>query len=103
MLGAVLEVLASESLRTVKPAYYEIALKRKYMSDPVAWDMLDMIFNTVKIDAGIIYTNALGNPHDQLRQIITGKKNTVASKFKKMDKTVEKNLTKMLKKLDDLE
>ena len=103
MLGAVMEVMASESLRTVKPAYYEIALKRKYMSDPVAWDMLDLIFNTVKIDAGIVYTNALGNPHDQLRQIITSKKNTVASKFKKMDKTVEKNLSKMLKKMDALE
>ena len=103
MLGAVLEVMASESLRTVKPAYYEIALKRKYMSDPVAWDMLDLIFNTVKIDAGIVYTNALGNPHDQLRQIITSKKNTVSSKFKKMDTTVGKNLTKMLKKMDALE
>ncbi len=103
MLGAVLEVMASESLRTVKPAYYEIALKRKYMSDPVAWDMLDLIFNTVKIDAGIVYTAALGNPHDQLRQIITSKKNTVSSKFKKMDKTVAKNLSKMEKKLDALE
>ena len=73
------------------------------MSDPVAWDMLDLIFNTVKIDAGIIYTSALGNPHDQLRQIVTSKKNTVSSKFKKMDKTVGRNLTKMLKKLDELE
>ena len=103
LLGAVLEVMASESMRTVKPAYYEIALKRKYMSDPTAWEMLDLIFNTVRIDAGIVYTNALGNPHDQLRQIITSKKNTVASKFKRMDKTVGKNLNKMLKKLDELE
>ena len=103
LLGAVLEVMASESMRTVKPAYYEIALKRKYMSDPIAWDMLDLIFNTIRIDAGIVYTNALGNPHDQLRQIITGKKNTVASKFKRMDKTVGKNLSKMVKRLEELE
>ncbi len=103
MVGAVLEVMASESLRTVKPAYYEIALKRKYMSDPVAWEMLDLIFNTIRIDAGIVYTNALGSPHDQLRQIITSKRNTVSSKFKKMDKTVNKNLLKMLEKLDALE
>ena len=102
MLGAVLEVMASESLRTVKPAYYEIALKRKYMSDPVAWDMLDLIFNTVKIDAGIVYTNVLGNPHDAFRQIITGKKNTVSSRFKKMEKTVTKNLSKMVDKMDKL-
>ena len=103
MLGAVLEVMASESLKQVKPAYYEIALKRKYMSDPVAWDMLDMIFRTVRIDAGIVYTNALGNPHDQLRQIITSKKNTVASKYKRMDRTVAKNLSKMEKKFEELE
>ncbi|MBQ7379038.1 MAG: hypothetical protein IJW70_05090 [Clostridia bacterium] len=103
LLGAVLEVMASESLRTVKPAYYEIALKRKYMSDPIAWEMLDLIFNTIRIDAGIVYTAALGSPHDQLRQIITAKRNTVSSKFKKMDKTVNKNLSKMLKKLDELE
>ena len=103
MIGATLEVMASESARTVKPAYYEIALKRKYMSDPVAWEMLDLIFNTVRIDAGIVYTNALGNPHDQLRQIITSKKNTVASKFKRMDTTVSRNLSKMEKKFDELE
>ena len=103
MLGAVLEVMASESMRTVKPAYYEIALKRKYMSDPVAWEMLDLIFDTVKVDAGIVYTNALGNPHDQLRQIITSKKNTVSSKYKRMDTTVGKYLSKMEKKFEGLE
>ena len=103
MLGAVLEVMASESMRTVKPAYYEIALKRKYMSDPVAWEMLDLIFDTVKIDAGIVYTNALGNPHDQLRQIITSKKNTVSSKYKRMNTTVGKYLSKMEKKFEGLE
>ena len=94
--------MASESERLVKPAYYEIALKRKYMSDPIAWDMLDLIFNTVNIDAGIVYTNALGNPHDAFRQIITGKKNTVSSRFKKMEKTVAKNLSKMVDKMDKL-
>ena len=62
-----------------------------------------MIFDTVRIDAGIVYTNALGNPHDQLRQIITSKKNTVASKYKRMDKTVAKNLSKMEKKFEELE
>lgn len=103
LLGAVLEVMASESMRTVKPAYYEIALKRKYMSDPVAWDMLDLIFDTIRIDAGIVYTNALGNPHDQLRQIITSKKNTVSSKFSKMKNTVSKKIAKMEKSLDKLE
>jgi hypothetical protein len=73
------------------------------MSDPTAWEMLDLIFDTVRIDAGIVYTNALGNPHDRFRQIITSKKNTVSSAFSKLEKTVNKNLDKMIKKLDKLE
>ena len=47
MIGAVMEVMASENLRIVKPAYYELAIKRKYMSDPVAWDMLDLAFENI--------------------------------------------------------
>ena len=102
LCGAVLEAMASESMLTVKPAYYEIALKRKYMSDPTAWEMLDLIFDTVKIDAGIVYTASLGSPHDKLRQIITSKKNTVASGYKKTGSQVGKYLKKMVDKLDDL-
>ena len=103
LCGAVLEAMASESMLTVKPAYYEIALKRKYMSDPTAWEMLDLIFDTVKIDAGIVYTAALGSPHDKLRQIITSKKNTVASSYRKAATQVAKALKKMTVKLDNLE
>lgn len=103
MLGAVLEVMASESMRQVKPAYYEIALKRKYMSDPIAWDMLDLIFQTVNIDAGIAYTGVLGTPHDHLRQIITSGTNTVASEYAKLAKSIKKDLRKMQDQLDELE
>ncbi len=103
MLGAVLEVMASESARTVKPAYYEIALKYKYMSDPVAWDMLDLIFATVKIDAGLVYTLPLGCPNDYLRQITTSKTNTVSSQFSKLEKNVKKSLKTMVEQLDALE
>ena len=103
MLGAVLEVMASESARLVKPAYYEIALKRKYMSDPVAWDMLDMIFETVRIDAGIAYTGVLGTPHDYLRQIIASRANTVSSQYGKLSSSIKKDLQAMQDKLDALE
>ena len=73
------------------------------MIDPTAWVMLDLIFDTVRIDAGIVYTNALGNPHDRFRQIVTSKKNTVSSSFSKLERTVNKTLAKMIKKLDALE
>ena len=103
MLGAVMEVMASESQRTVKPAYYEVALKRKYMSDPVAWEMLDKIFETVRIDAGVVYVSVLGGPHAQLRDIAASKQNTVSSTYAKLAKTVKKALGEMHDQLDALE
>jgi hypothetical protein len=103
LIGATMEVMASESLRLVKPAYYEIALKRKYMSDPVAWDMLDLTFARVIVDAGVVYGEALGYPHHDLRSIIQGKKNTVASKYGKMGSKITKQLSKLTSKLDKLE
>ncbi len=102
MLGAVLEVMASESQRTVKPAYYEIALKHKYMSDPVAWEMLDKIFDTVRIDAGVVYVSVLGGPHAQLRDIAASKQNTVSSTYSKLAKTVKKELVKVHERLEAL-
>ena len=102
MLGAVMEVMASESQRLVKPAYYEIALKRKYMSDPIAWDMLDKIFDTVHIDAGVMYVSVLGGPHAQLRDIAASKQNTVSSTYSKLASSVKKELDKVHEQLEAL-
>ena len=103
MLGATLEVMASESARTVKPSYYEIAVKRKYMSDPIAWEMLDLVFSNVKVDPGLIYTNSLEKPLQTLREISQSKQNTVSSSFEKMRSKAEKSLTKLNSRLEKLE
>ena len=103
LIGAVMEVMASESLRLVKPAYYEIALKRKYMSDPIAWDMLDLTFARVIVDAGVVYGEAMSYPHHKLRTVIGSKSNTAASQYSKLKSNVNKQLTKLNKKLDNLD
>lgn len=103
MIGAVMEAMASENLRMVKPAYYEIALKRKYMSDPIAWDMLDMAFVNVVVDAGVIYADSLEYPHHHLRTMIANKSNTVASQYGKAASKMNKQLTKIVDKLEKLE
>ena len=103
LIGATMEVMASESLRLVKPAYYEIALKRKYMSDPVAWDMLDLTFARVIVDAGVVYGEAMSYPHHKLRTIIQGKKNSVASQYGKAESKMNIQLQKLIKKLERLE
>ena len=103
MIGAVMEAMASENLRIVKPAYYEIALKHKYMSDPIAWDMLDMAFVNVVVDAGVIYADSLDYPHHHLRTMISDKKNNVASQYGKAASKMNKQLTKIVDKMEKLE
>lgn len=102
MLGAVMEVMASESERTVKPAYYEIALKRKYMSDPIAWEMLDMIFAVMRIDPAVVYVSSLDSPHHTIRSITYSKKNTVSSTCRKMETNVNRKIKKLQSSLDKL-
>ena len=102
MIGAAMEVMASESEKSVKPAYYEIALKRKYMSDPVAWDMLDLIFDEVRIDPAVTYVVPMNCPHHKMREISNSKKNSVASKCAKLGGTVDRCLAKIHKKLEKL-
>ena len=102
LIGATMEAMASESLRTVKPAYYEIALKRKYMSDPIAWDMLDLAFDHVVVDAGVIYADSLEYPHHKLRDMILNKENTVSSQYGKAGSKMNKALTKIVDEMERL-
>lgn len=101
-MSAVLECMAAEGYKLVRPAYYESALRYKYMKDPESWEMMDIIIDNIYIDAGIVYTNALSSFHDQLRQIMTAKQNTVTSSYRSKIQSAKRALTKMTAKLDDL-
>ena len=102
LIGAVMEVMASESERMVKPAYYEIAIKRKYMSDPVAWEMLDIAFSNVIVDAGVIYADTLDYPHHKLRAMVQNNSNTVSSQFGKAAGKMNKQLARIINELEKL-
>ncbi len=89
MIGAVLEAMALESYKTVVPTYYEVALKGRYLEDSDSWRMLDMIYENVKVDAGVLYTKCLESVHMTPRDMVTNGRNTVASMMKKINKRVE--------------
>ena len=53
--GIILEALTAESYYTLRPAYYDISLKTKFMRDDESAEMLDLIFNTRCYDLGHVY------------------------------------------------
>lgn len=81
MIGAFLELFASKSYEIVVPEYYELALKGRYVQDDESARMLDKIYESVYIDAGVLYTKALDNLHQKFRTIIRGGINTVSSVY----------------------
>jgi len=52
MAGVILEAMACESMKTVVPAYYDVALKVKYTRDEESAEMLDIAFANRVFDFG---------------------------------------------------
>ena len=58
--GAVLECLSEYSYLNTMPAYLNVALKGKYMSDAQSREMIDLIVNGLVIDSAWIYCHTFG-------------------------------------------
>ncbi len=54
-VGVVTEALSAESYKTVVPAFYEIALKTRYLRDSESKQVLDLIIDSRIFDFGYIY------------------------------------------------
>ncbi len=72
IVAAVLEAMASESYRTVTPAYYESALKVKYSRDDVSSQMFDIIRESVCFEFGIFHGIMLNGITTDIRNVISG-------------------------------
>lgn len=104
MVGAVLETMAYLSSTTVVPAYYEITLKFKYASDPDSYEMLDTVMNGRRVDAGNVYYETVGSPHNMMREILKSLTNSIAQKMATQKRTTPKavkNLNDALNKMKD--
>ncbi len=96
MLAAVLEAMAYHSNNLVRPAYYEVTLSERYMQDPQSKEILDVIFDSLYFDFSSTCSNIFTSCviRDNLRPILSGKKNTVSSSTRSWQKSVERFLNK---------
>ena len=104
MCAATLEALAYHSYQLVRPAYYETALSQRYMQDPQSKEVLDMIFNTLYFDFSSSCSNIFTSCviRDNLRPILSGKKNNVSSSTRSWQRQVERHLTTYNEKLMEI-
>ena len=98
-IGMIYEALSAESYRSVYPAYYDVALKGKYTSDPVTADMIDLIMEGRKFEFSFQFGKEHFNRMPYLfRDLLLTPKLNLTSRWA----TVEKGINKRLEEFYEL-
>ena len=100
--AAVLEALSSYAYRDTVPAYLDLALKGKYMSDAKSREMIDLVISGFKIDSSWIYCETLGAFGSPFRGVIVEPSDNYASTYASCKRNIEKYLKVWGKYFDDM-
>jgi len=109
-VGAALELLNYYSYQWVTPAYYEVAMKGKYLADSDSAKMFDIIVDNAVVDFGKIYSLAISGGQysmdgifaGQFRNLIRLANENVASNYAKFEPVYKEGLAGILAKYDEL-
>ena len=98
--GAILESMAAESMQTLRPAYYDIALKGKLVRDEESEEMLDLIFDSKIYDIGWIYE--IGGYNEEIMNLCRNRKTDFVSMYEKYLPKAEKDIAKLNDVFDEI-
>lgn len=87
LAGAIVEAMSAESMNTLVPAYYEKLLKKRDTRDEEGEAMLDIIFNTISIDAGLTFN--WGSIKTVFTSMISQGPDSFASNYDKVESSVK--------------
>lgn len=99
--GTITEAMAEISKYTLTPAYYEVALKGKFIRDEESAEMLDIILAQRAYDLGMIFN--WGNMFSTITSLSTSKNADFASSYAKRESATQKAIDKFIEQLDALE
>ena len=101
MLGAVMEALAYQSYKIVRPAYYDSALSLRFMQDPQSREILDTMFETIAFD--YTYVTDVGGVRGTLRTLLPSQNPALASRAARWESTIKKQLERDNRVIDKLQ
>ena len=101
--AATMEAMCAESYRKVTPAYYEIALKKKYARDDESSQMIDIIRDGLRFNFGFLNSMGIG-PFigGMFRELMTAKSTDFASYYEKRESIWKQDLDKIIKAYENL-
>lgn len=96
--GLMTEAMAAESMNTLTPAYYDVALTGKYMRDNESAEMLDLIIDSRVYDLGHIY--AWGGLSDGFVSLVQKKSTDFSSFYESKAPSAQAAIDKFLEGLN---
>lgn len=95
-IGVITEALAAESYRSVFPQYYDIALKGKYSVDRDTANMVDLVLSGRNFDFAFLFGESEFQrlPY-MFRDLLAERSTDVASKYKRLQKVLDRTVAKM--------
>ena len=94
--GATLELLGAESYRTVRPAYYEMTMKGRYVNGEEDAEMFDLVAEGIQYNFGTLYSSKGLNAICALfRDVAT----PITSRYEGRAAQYQKSLEKLLEDL----
>ncbi len=101
LVGAFIEEMSVQSYKTVTPAYFEVALKSKYLDAVDDARMYDIIAAGKRLDPGVIYSYSTGNLTWVTRDVLNDGK-AFASYYAEKAPAVEEKLAGVAATLKEL-
>ena len=100
-ISKVIETMAVLSGQSVIPTYYELVLKRKTIRDAESAGMLDIIFSNRTYDLANYY-DKIGLMH-VFQEAVNSKSATFSSNYKRASSKAEKELKRLVGKLEEVD
>ena len=101
MTTIVLEGLNSMSRNTVRPTYYDVMLKSKLSRDEDSGRMLDIIFDSLTYDVGVVY--GLAGISDKVTTMLSNNAIDIASFYASNQKLLNKSFESTYSKISALD
>ena len=99
LASAVLEAMAAEGYYSIRPVYYEDALKIKYSRDDTASQIVDLITENCRTD--FLFLNSLDGLGDIFKTLISANSTDFASQYTKLEKKALKRLEKLIEQYEN--
>ena len=90
----ILDAMAYEGRKLIRPAYYDVCLQRKYTRDDDSSAMLDIIFSSTCYDISTVYD--IGTWVSSLETQIQKNTINVSSMYDKLSGKIDKDITKLI-------